>query len=456
MKLFDDILENKVTRKIFPLMLTFWLSMLSLSFYFTMNILNFDKKGGVCLIFLVLPFFVFLFQFLILLFKTKKDNIFINNSFLFIIFIFIYITSGIILDRNDILYFKSFWFSTTGGCLIFFALGSFIAFVYNKIIYYSSRLNVLRKLNDFFIKYYGLFTCLLYAFTLLSLWPRGRTDLFLVNTFGFYQRVGNFMVLNTILMSYCYSTVINNKNNNYAINIYYLFYIIISSVLAQFVGSNNAFVAILGIFFVSIVYKIFIIGELKKHRFIAIKKWFKSEIKLSIINSFIRVFVKRILLYTFLIVVFLLAFSRYLPPLRIFGFNKINNYNPLEKRINIVKNNFIEQFSVNPIWGDMNADVLTTGTGTYPHSFFLSIMTHCGVVGCFLFIMYFICALCEFYRQMRREKNYSVFFQNLFLFLILSFIFIMANISTFMSWNPIWFSLGFCFPVVAVKNKALE
>ena len=434
-------------------MVAFWLSMISLSFYFSMNVLYFDKYGGVYLSLLIIPFFVFLSQFIGLVLKTNKDKIILNNSFMYFVFICLYISYRIIIDKNDIGYFKSFWLSTTGGCLIFFIFGSLISLELKFILNCCNKSVYLKRINYNYSLIYIMSTAIMYAYALIKLLPRCSPDLFLIDTFGLYQRVGNFIVINTILIAYCFFVIEKDKYVNRKILTFsFLSFVTIAAVLSQFLGSNNAFICILGIAVISIYYKFF--SDIKtgdKHNIIS-NLFFKNKHKSIFFKEFICYLLTRIVFVAFLCSFILIAFHNYLPPIRIFGYNKIENYNPLEKRLILINDNFLTQLSVNPIFGNMSADSITTGVGTYPHSFLLSTLTHCGIIGTILVILYLVRALFEYYKQIKREKKYYSYVNYIYLLSVGIFIFLIANVSSFMSWNPLWFSFGYCFPVILIRR----
>ena len=145
-----------------------------------------------------------------------------------------------------------------------------------------------------------------------------------------------------------------------------------------------------------------------------------------------------------------------MPPIRILHYNLNEEYNPLDDRLTMLRENFSPQLSVNPIMGNMDADNIISGKGTYVHSFILSMMTHIGIVGLILFFLYFFSAVFEYYKSLHYSKNYKSFYLKLFVFLITIFIFLMANIASFFSWNPIWFVLGFSFPAIYYQKNRIK
>ncbi len=162
-------------------------------------------------------------------------------------------------------------------------------------------------------------------------------------------------------------------------------------------------------------------------------------------------------LYLIIILIILfVSFRNYMPPIRILHYNLNEEYNPMDERLKSFKDNFIPQFSVNPVVGNMEADTIISGKGTLMHSFILSMMTHIGIIGVTLFFLYFIYALFEFYRDLYYINDYRNICHKLFILLLTIFVFFMANISSSLSWNPIWFVFGFSFSSIFYRRKILN
>ena len=239
------------------------------------------------------------------------------------------------------------------------------------------------------------------------------------------------------------------------LNILYFSYFIITTLLVQYIGSNNGFLGVFGILFFSIIYKIYLSNKYEKEQII-----FSNTNKSRSINESILFFIKNLGLYSFYLLVILIilfmTFRSFMPPVRILHYNLNEEYNPLDERIKTLKDNLIPQFSVNPIIGNMESDEIISGKGTYVHSFILSMMTHIGIIGVTLFLLYFFFAVFEYYKSLHYIKDYRLFCLKLFVFLITIYIFLMSNIASFFSWNPIWFVLGFSFPAIYFRRNSIK
>jgi hypothetical protein len=450
--------ENSITAK--PLdyvfyILTFWSSLILLGLYFANNTLYLDKVGGVSLGLLVVIFVAFALESLFIFIKKKKDNIFINKSLFLFILLIIYISLRIVTDISEIDYLRSFWFSTTLGCLIFYMLGAFIACVTKEINIWCNKNKYLSRYNYYLGFFYILCNFLLNLYVFLKLLPRRRPVFFLIDTFGFYQRPGNFIIINSFLIAYCYFNIQSNNKRKFLLDIFCFSYFIITIFLVQFVGSNNGFLGVFGILFISIVYKFYLLKENKNEQ-----KLFVSEDKPKTINKCLLISFKKLGLISvclfIILFLFFTAFRSIMPPIRILHYNLNEEYNPLDDRLTMLKENFLPQLSVSPLMGNMDADNIISGKGTYVHSFILSMMTHIGIVGVTLFLLYFFFAMFEYYKSLHYIKDYKSFYLKLFVFLITIFIFLMSNIASFFSWNPIWFALGFCFPAIYYRNNSIK
>ena len=98
------------------------------------------------------------------------------------------------------------------------------------------------------------------------------------------------------------------------------------------------------------------------------------------------------------------------------------------------------------MFGNLTADALTTGPGTYAHSL-LSVFSHLGLVGAALFTMYLV----ALYREIMLPpiglpSFYSGAKYPLFRAMILGGLIGYGLIGTFFTWMPLWFALGLLFP----------
>lgn len=102
---------------------------------------------------------------------------------------------------------------------------------------------------------------------------------------------------------------------------------------------------------------------------------------------------------------------------------------------------FWDQFGVDPVFGNYSAEVVAgLQKGEYVHSLPLSLLTHVGVIGFFLFVLVALGALRQQRAAIRlaREAQGERFALHLFFALL-----IIASWTTFFTWLPLWFVLGY-------------
>lgn len=103
----------------------------------------------------------------------------------------------------------------------------------------------------------------------------------------------------------------------------------------------------------------------------------------------------------------------------------------ISSRGEILANYGVAQLSVNPIFGDLGAEIVTGTPGSYLHSL-LSIQTHLGLVGSVLMLGFLTSRI----RRLVTDAHDTV----VIAFIIVTFT--VAALATFFSWLPFWFTLG--------------
>jgi hypothetical protein len=219
-------------------------------------------------------------------------------------------------------------------------------------------------------------------------------------------------------------------------------------ILSQMIGSNNTLVNLGGLLFATTIFYIFInftksenlLSQIKLN----IKKIFLSKLTSKLFGSiFVSLFIVFVLLVG-LINFFDIDLDRF----RIFGFGS-GDMSSISSRLALL-NNFFIQFDYNPIFGNMDVDRLTTGEGSYTHSFILSLLSHLGIIGFILFFIYLFVAIKE------KLNNHNNLFVNnllsLYSLVVFAGIFAIASFGTFITWIPLWFLLGLIFPPIKFKN----
>lgn len=103
----------------------------------------------------------------------------------------------------------------------------------------------------------------------------------------------------------------------------------------------------------------------------------------------------------------------------------------IQSRIEIWEERGLEQLSVNPIFGDLAADIVTGSPGYYLHSIF-SVQTHLGVIGSILFFPAFAGLVWSVYAQGTSRTLKSITLP----------LVVVAVLAAFWTWMPLWFLIG--------------
>lgn len=406
----------------------------------------------------VLGFSVMIGIFMIVLEIVLKKNISIKKSFLFLILFFTYFIVNITLNRpNDL---KALLLATSGGIILFYILGSLVSINLLYIKEKISNSNQFLNIFNFLYIVFSLVFLVLLGDTFITLMENVRTDLFLLSDLdGMYQRAGAFLTISFFI--YSFMTVFFIFVNKYAkrskfmtLMIFLLFGLyclltICGIVFSQMIGSNNTLVNLGGLLFATTIFYIFInftksenlLSKIKLN----IKKIFFSKLAFKLLGSiFVSLFIVLVLL-----IGLINFFDIDLDKFRIFGFGS-GEVSSVSSRL-ALWDNFLVHFDYNPIFGNMAVDVLTTGEGTYVHSFIISLLTHLGIVGFIFFFIYLFIAIKE-----RLNNHNNLYVNNLFaLYSLIVFtgIFAIASFGTFITWIPLWFLLGLIFPPIVFKNR---
>ena len=141
---------------------------------------------------------------------------------------------------------------------------------------------------------------------------------------------------------------------------------------------------------------------------------------------------------------------------RLFGFGS-GEVSSIDSRLAIVSKYFLSQFAVAPFFGNVAAENLVSGEGSYIHSLPLYALTHTGVLGSLLLFLSIIMALIE--QSDRRGRlccgsgssaieMSSVRFLNAALFMV---VFCVGVASSSLLWGGFWFAFGFCLVPFGIR-----
>lgn len=380
----------------------------------------------------------------------------IKSSTMFLMLFFWYLIYRVSIDTGDFLRLKALTVATSGGVILFYLLGFACSLTRNKLT---------ATIQQSTIGYYcfSFQTTLLMALSNLQLLhifiaftPQLRSDRFLIAGLeASYQRPGNFLIINSLMLTTVISILLfRNTNDQFTIlqkitsfinSFLFMSYTVLAMVIAQMFGSNNAFVSIFCLSMATVII-MFINLFPKKFPALSTKRLsFKAlPLGVSAKNLILSVLLS---LFIFVLTVFLCIqfFGINFASLRIMGFGRGGPPSSLLSRINIIKTELIPQLAYSPFFGNFEVHEIA-GTGSYVHSFTLSIITHLGAIGFSAFLLFLTFAFNSFMKSNRSiGKLCMIYKQNLnkiyTLFLFVS-IFSIANLATFLHWAPLWFSIG--------------
>jgi hypothetical protein len=401
--------------------------------------------------------FLFLFLFSTLFFQIRNPFLIfytIKKNILFVLFFLAYLCLRQVLDSQSFSGIISFMFGTTSGIFFSFGLGVAVSYVFCNI--YNTLLALPGSIYYFrnFVLIYFIF-CLFFSFDLLQYYLSFRvpTAFSIAEIPVNYQRPGMLLFLfniqNAILFA-IHRSFLNYKRHY--IGIFFYTICISSALLAQLIGSNFAFVGVLLLSGVMLLYG----------RLVNVSRGFYYQKKLSLGPFFFGWIGKEIFkvgLITLILGTLILYVINFLSlvdlrSLRIFGDNW--EVDSITERFRLINLLFIEHFNFAPVFGNMTVhEVMET---QYIHSL-LSLFTHLGITGFILFFILFYFIYKDIERCGKYINNVNFEYQLLRL-LMISFILFLAALSNFITWMPLWFIVGLFavsfinpeYPISSLKN----
>ncbi len=411
-----------------------YFNIIAIVLYFYSNLLSLSVGTGY--IFLAITFLGTFF----LLLSDLKHNISVPLMYFYLFLFLGYFLMNLFYDTNlNLLKIRSFTIGTTGGVLFSFILGDIISYNISLIKYYAERSPYF---NRVFYLLFSIIVFLCFLRVFLEHMSVVRHDLFLIkNQEGFYQRAGNFLLMQTLLHAFLLVVSFNSsekkliKDKLFIIsNLVFFLNSFLMMLLSQLVGSNSGFVAIAGIVLIMLSFLFLSETTNQKNKLINFRSLFFGWIGKGILKAVLTMFCL-IFIISFIAIQ---GFSFNFDKLRITGFGK-SSIASVENRIYLLKNNFFEHFSVNPILGNIEADALTTGEGTYVHSI-LNILPSLGIIGTGFFVMFLV----KSFKRVVKSSYISVYDkrEGLFCFLSIVAVFSFNLLWATYTWTPFWFSLG--------------
>ncbi len=432
------------------------LFMILFDFYLKENIIETGGEGGVALPFLLVV--IILGAVLSVWRAFTSPVLHIKHSTFFLVLFGAYLVFRLGVDTGSVGEIKAYVLGTTGGTLLFYTLGMMMAITIGQIFDYGAQSKSYRTFLALgFILYMAVsFGSLLTLF--FELYARLRSDIYLISDInGNYQRSGDFLVIVFLVLSTLYAHVIalnqglSSKMYKFLSPVFFVTYLgygFLSMAIAQMIGSNKAAVVIVGLI-LTLVIMCFLIFFRRVKRYLACQQLSISRVVWGVVGR--RIFFIVMVGGAFLIIM-AIALEIDLSSTRIGGFGD-GEISSITSRVNLLIN-FISQFAYSPIFGNMTVDALTTGPGSYVHSFLISTLTHLGIVGFILIVSYLILAYRERfkfkqYNSNRPEQCLVNNILNLYSMMAFSVILLIGIVGTFFTWATIWFAMGLL--IVAVR-----
>ncbi|MBS4072740.1 MAG: hypothetical protein KGZ90_15520 [Algoriphagus sp.] len=373
-------------------------------------------------------------------FYSKQHKWKIRKSTSFLILFYLYFLCKLVYDTGDISQLAANVYAPTGGLVVFYFTGLIVNNALKRLERrHTSELLVSVLLGGIFlisIFVYGIYND---NQSIISL------DFFqLVEKRDDYQKIGNYLSISYIVLSYLIlqSFYLFNKNTvffkifKFFIILFYLYIGVMLSLLSQMYESNSGFIFIL----VTLLYSLYCLSMKSVNEY-------SGGVVISRIGNRITIYfriglifiVSSIAIFYFITQVFNVDVFK----MRIFNYGLSSSIVPrsVESRIEVLSN-YSDQLNYSPIFGNMIVDELTSGPGTYAHSMILSIQSHLGLFGFILFLLYISFYFKENKISLQslvsnRKRNMESFKVG---FVLIAIVF--ASISTFFTWPIVWFSLA--------------
>jgi len=473
--------------------LTSGFSVILLQYYLHLNITNFFG-GNVGVIYLGL-FAVSLFVARFFCANSLKPKLYIKKTDIYLLTFFLLVFIKIAFEHPGEDQIFAYSLGSSAGILFYLALGLLLGFnplfLPNKL---SANIFILgkRSIQSPFIDLAKLvpstaiiFSSVQWTYQEFILFTSSlRTDLFLVDARlaggdPSYQRMGDFLTVKLIAVVLTVVSAIFYHIETRKISITYnsmllsdLFLAVLGILSCVFtfltslaIGSNKA-----AVFSVFSLFLIFYACAMR-HGLLALA-----------ISSKITLFLDALLKFRPLKVVkyFLLCLSLLAPLAFIFAFafgHEFFNQTRLTRfgdesgalgpRIDILLSNTIPQFDVAPLAGNMYADGLSTGPGSYVHSLPIFLITHTGLLGLILFclfmignlrsisksLIYIYCNISVALKNRYQQRHYTaqLVYGQIGLF-VLSLALLMAIVGTSLFWGFLWFAIGLSFGISRLQS----
>lgn len=404
----------------------------------------------------------------LIVYYLNNRQIYLKSSFLLLCVYLAYYLVKLIIDITELSEIKEATIGTTRG--VFLALLE--GYIISVCIYTLSNLftkSLIWK-NIVFISIFVLSFFYLYSlFVLLNeLLLNIRDDVFLIKDVGAYQRPGvmlsiAYLVLSLLIVKTIY--ISKNKKISLFLKPIKVLYIVLYSaititqcVISQAIASNSCLLFTVVLYLISIGFILLVfIRDRRLHNYGTLnekKKYLYGFRWMPIVRSWVIGLISIVLIGIYLIYKFDFDISQ----TRVMGYGS-GEVSSISSRTSFIEKYYPTHLSYNPIFGHLQVDELTTGKGTYAHSFLLATLSHMGVVGLILFLTFFYFAIQGLCRNRNLiflhgiQNTYLSKAFRFYLIFILFCIFAIASLTTFIDWMPIWFAFGLILTSVYTKTN---
>lgn len=431
--------------------LRFFLTFISLSIliiYFFSNIQNM-REGSVSISFLFL--FLFISTAMVILNILSGYKIFIKKSFIFYVLFLNYLIFKIIIDTENISFLIVRLIDTSTGIVLFFCIGILSSLGITDITKKSLSSNKYLKVYNCLFILFILFILFTTINTTIGLFDNLRVDKLLVEGIGpNYQRLGNFLIIYFFIFSYLFLTfIILNKKKKIFFLMIYILISIINMLNSQLIGSNMGFLGLLVITVLTIFFHLFYSASGSKFFLVNFKLTIKSIFFSKIILKLGKYIFISLILLSICLLVMMYYSSLDISMFRLSGFGEGNT--SIDSRIKMWAY-FIENFSFSPLFGHIRVEVIT-GTGHYTHSFLGYMLSHLGILGTSIFLIYLYISIKVFFLEFNSFNNIELKALNFYCLIVFIMFFSLGNIATPMYWIVLWFIIGFIFNPILLKLR---
>ena len=436
-------------------LLSSWIGLVSVTLYLFVNVRASGPGLGGYLLIVAMASTAFVFM-------TRRQAVretVLGRSGIWLLAFLTYFLLKLLIDVSEFSEIKAMTVGTSGGLIFALLLGVLVSFTLGVAADSRQQAAIPIGLGACFIVLcLGLSVAVCQSHLALV-----RSDIFLVElSERNYQRSADFIAMIVLIVS-TQIALLYRLTSKTAIDAFIVFFcvaaylsiVLLLSFTSQLIGSNKGLVVS---FALAIGTLAWMYGP-KRHRF----RWrgiLRPELR-NAIGSFREAFAGysvRVCLFVAVLVVSVAAIFHFsgldFQRFRVFGFEDQRvGGNSLVSRLRLLSDNFLTQFAVNPLFGNLRAHDLTTGEGSYAHSL-ISLLSHLGLVGTALFAGYQV----SLYQGMNRVNSYKgEWFTNIDLgvlrIILMGILLSFALIATYFTWMPLWFAFGLLFPPLTLRNR---